>query len=85
MPNPAMIMPETLFTHRIQRGLNLVRNRPTAPLKMSHHRAEPRKTPETSAVAETKSPPLAKPSPANIPTKDTIVIGLDRVRKNVET
>ena len=85
MPNPAIIRPEILFTHCIQRGLNLVRNSPTAPLKMSHHRAEPIKTPETSAVAETQSPPLAKPSPANIPTKDTTVIGLVRVRKNVET
>ena len=65
--------------------MNLVRNRPTAPLRMNHHRAEPRKTPKTSTVAETQSPPLAKPSPANIPTKETMVIGFVRVRKNVET
>jgi hypothetical protein len=51
-PNPVMITPEILFTHRSQSGLNFVRNRPTPPLRVSHHSAEPRNTPSTNRLAE---------------------------------
>jgi hypothetical protein len=58
---------------------------PTLPLKMSHHRDEPIKTPKTTAPADMKlSLVAARPKPAIIAAKERIVIGFVSVRKNVE-
>jgi len=52
---------------------------------MSHHRAEPAKTPKIKAPADIMFPAvLARPKPANIATNERIVIGFVSVRKNVE-
>jgi len=84
-PNPPIIMPEILFTQRNLWGVNLVRNRLTPLLKINHHRAEPISTPKTNTAAEAQ-PPLAPPTPnpANIATKERIVMGFVIVRKKVE-
>jgi hypothetical protein len=51
-PNPMMIAPEILLTHRKRWVLNLARNMPTPLLNRSHQKAEPVKTPRTKTPAE---------------------------------
>src|SRR3712207_2062157 len=57
-PKPTMTRPEARLTQRRPPGVNQQRNRLTQPLRMSHHRAEPTKTPRTSVAAEPKLPVL---------------------------
>jgi hypothetical protein len=52
IPNPMMIAPEILLTHRNRLGLNLARNNPTALLNRSHQDAEPMNTPRTNTPAD---------------------------------
>ncbi len=84
-PKPAIIAPEILFTHCRPRESNFSRNTSTLLHNISIQDDEPMKTPTTKAPADRKSPPvLARPKPANIATKERIVIGFVSVRKNVE-
>jgi hypothetical protein len=48
-----MIEPEILFSHCNLLEFNIPRKRPVKPLSMSHHDAEPMKTPNTRIPAET--------------------------------
>jgi len=50
-PNSVIIVPEILFTHFSWFELNFEWNKPTNPVRMSHHRTEPMNTPRTSVAA----------------------------------
>jgi hypothetical protein len=52
-PNPMMIKPETLFSHCNLFILNNPCKIPVKPLRISHHMADPMKTPETIIPEET--------------------------------
>jgi hypothetical protein len=47
-----MTKPEIPLTQRKLREVNLTRNMPTPPLKRSHQKAEPLKTPRTRIPAD---------------------------------
>lgn len=85
-PNSVIIVPEILFTHFSRSGLNFEWNKPTIPVRMSHHRIEPMNTPRTSITGLLWFPfvPSVTPSPANTAAKERIVKGLASVSKNVE-
>jgi hypothetical protein len=73
------------FTHRNRPGVSDRRKNPTAPLRISHHRAEPRKTPPTIITADQRSPAVVpSPNPAKTAAKETIVIGFVSVRASVD-
>src|SRR5262249_59124054 len=72
-----MSSPEARLAQRRRWCVTLARRRATSPARISHHAAEPPKTPTT------RSRPLA-PMPAKMAAKDMIVIGLLRVRASVE-
>ena len=79
------IAPDSLFTIRSESLVNFALKSDTPPLNASHQSAEPRTTPATNDVAETKSRlALNSPTPANTATKDRIVIGFVSVKKTVE-
>src|SRR5918998_2257312 len=84
-PKVAMTVPEILLTHRNPPTESFARKRQTAPLKRSHHSADPENTPTTNTTAE-RYPSLAstKPSPTKIAAKERIVVGLVSVRPSVE-
>jgi hypothetical protein len=83
--NTIRIAPESLFTIRSESLVNLALKSETPPLNANHQIAEPKTTPATNAVAETKSRlELKRPTPANTATNDKIVTGFVIVKKTVE-
>src|SRR5512135_2282266 len=84
-PEPPMTMPAILFTHSSIRLSKRFRKRLTAPIRISHQRPEPRKTPAINTVADSRLPRVsARPNPAKTAAREKMVRGLVRVRKNVE-
>lgn len=85
-PNPVITAPETRLTHVSLCSSIFSRKAPTVMLKMSHHRDEPMKTPETRAQADMLlAGSLARSQLAKNAAKENIVIGFMSVRNNVET
>lgn len=76
-------IPETLFNVFREKLFIFDLIHPTPKLKVSHHRAEPKKTPTTKRDADLRLP-VKKPVPVNTAIKEIIVIGFVIVRKTVE-
>lgn len=83
-PNATSTSPQQRLIEHIAGSDSLCRTAPAAVLKISHHKAEPTNIPSTTTGLEMLvSADFA--SDANTPAKESIVIGLLNVRKNVET
>src|SRR5262249_4688314 len=75
--NMQMTAPETRLIQVRRGAVSRLRSNPVPLVRISHQRAEPAKTPTTSAAAEVDArSPLATPNPAKIATNDRIVVGL---------
>src|SRR2546425_6622733 len=83
-PKPAIIAPDTRFTHRSPAVDRARLNAPATPLRMSHHSAEPLNTPATSARALAYPARAVIPSPAKIAANERIVIGFVSVNRSVD-
>ena len=88
-PNPVIIAPEILFTHKRALWSSLSRNAPTEKLRTSHQKREPEKTPATKAHADILvavallAVALIKPIPAKNAPNESTVMGFVSVRNNV--
>lgn len=85
MAKPTRMSPEAMLMPRKALSFSLPRTAVITPVKINHHKAEPRKTPDTSINPE---PALfvcvPKPKPAKTAVKESMVMGLERVRKRVD-
>ena len=84
--NKIKIAPDSVLTILSDRSVKRALKKEMLPLKANHQLDEPRTTPATNAIAETKSRlELKRPTPANTAAKDRMVRGFVRVKNTVET
>lgn len=84
-PNNMSITPESLFIQTILSGVILDLKKLTRELNMSHQSVEPIQIPSTRVIDDAVLVcTVPRPSPANTAKNDNMVVGLVRVKKNVE-
>src|SRR5260370_29460300 len=84
-PNNTRMTPEILLIQSNPRGVKAPRRQLMPTVRTNHHRAEPVNTPSTTVAAEMEFLFAPRPIPAKIAANESIVRGLVRVSRNVET
>src|SRR5262245_53533551 len=82
-PNTSSTAPETRLTQIRPPTVSRDRNAEVAAVRITHHKADPQKTPKVSSAASAPPPPTT-PSPAKIAANEMIVIGFVIVSPKID-